>query len=203
MRTSRINLINQLQPNLQLTPNPKQKQYLKMLNNKELPVVLGVGPAGTGKTMFACKVGMEKLLKNDIDKMVITRPTVSVGEDLGYLPGSLEEKMHPWLIPLYDSLSEGITYRSLQKYINDKTIEVCPLAYIRGRTFSNSYIIADEMQNSTEIEMKTLLTRIGMNSKIVLTGDLEQSDLKETNGLEDLLRKLKKNDINNDLIIMI
>lgn len=194
MRTSRIqSLQTSSQQHFKYTPNPKQKQYLKHLNNNDLPVVLGVGPAGTGKTLFACKVGMEKLLNKDIEKIVITRPTISLGEDMGYLPGSLEEKMYPWLIPLYDSFKEKIPHRTLQNFINDKTIEICPLAYIRGRTFTNAYIIADEMQNSTEMEMKTLLTRIGQDSKMVLTGDLEQSDIEEVNGLEDLLLKLKKN----------
>ena len=193
MRASRINNFSKLKviSQKQFVPNPKQKQYLKHLDNNDIPVVLGVGPAGTGKTLLACKVGVEKLLNKNIEKLVITRPTVSVGEHLGYLPGSLEEKMYPWLIPLYDSFNESITYKSLQKFIHDQTIEICPLSYIRGRTFNNAFIIADEMQNSSEMEMKTLLTRIGKNSKIVLTGDLAQSDLKEKNGLEDFLNKIE------------
>lgn len=178
------------------TPNPKQKDYIRALDRKENSLVLGVGPAGTGKTMFACKVGMEQLLDNRVKKLIITRPIVPIGNEMGYLPGTLEDKMDPWLIPIYDSMKHTITSNTLNQMLHNKTIEICPLAYIRGRTFDETFVIADEMQNSSVNEMKTLLTRIGKESKVVVTGDLDQSDLTVQNGLEDLLIRLEKeNDI--------
>lgn len=188
-------------------PNKKQQEYIKHLSDKEIPVVLGVGPAGTGKTLLACNVGLENLMNNQIKKLIITRPTVSVGQDIGYLPGSLEDKMDPWMIPIYDSFKEHISLKTLSQCLNTKSIEICPLTYIRGRTFHDSYIIADEMQNSSIMEMKTLLTRIGKDSKMVLTGDIDQSDLpiNSISGLEDLLIKLnkKKEEIDNDFLKLV
>ena len=180
-----------------LQPNPKQKEYIRNMDDLNIPLVLGVGPAGTGKTMFACKVAMEHLLDNRIKKIIITRPVVPLGNELGFLPGTLEDKMDPWLVPIYDSMKHSMTSKSINQMVYNKTIEVCPLAYIRGRTFDDTFLIADEMQNSSIMEMKTLLTRVGKDSKVVLTGDLDQSDVEDVNGLEDLLLKLKKENDNN------
>lgn len=180
-----------------LQPNPKQKEYIRNIDDSNIPLVLGVGPAGTGKTMFACKVAMEHLLENRVNKIIITRPVVPLGNELGFLPGTLEEKMDPWLVPIYDSMKHSMTTKSINQMVYNKTIEICPLAYIRGRTFDDTFLIADEMQNSSIMEMKTLLTRVGKNSKVVLTGDLDQSDLKDENGLEDLLLKLQKENDNS------
>uniref|UniRef100_A0A6C0CV12 PhoH-like protein n=1 Tax=viral metagenome TaxID=1070528 RepID=A0A6C0CV12_9ZZZZ len=180
-----------------LQPNPKQKEYIRNMDDLNIPLVLGVGPAGTGKTMFACKVAMEHLLENRIKKIIITRPVVPLGNELGFLPGTLEDKMDPWLVPIYDSMKHSMTSKSINQMVYNKTIEVCPLAYIRGRTFDDTFLIADEMQNSSIMEMKTLLTRVGKDSKVVLTGDLDQSDIEDVNGLEDLLLKLKKENDNN------
>lgn len=179
-----------------LQPNPKQKEYIRNMDDSNIPLVLGVGPAGTGKTMFACKVAMEHLLEKRVHKIIITRPVVPLGNELGFLPGTLEEKMDPWLVPIYDSMKHNMTAKSINQMVHNKTIEICPLAYIRGRTFDDTFLIADEMQNSSIMEMKTLLTRVGKDSKVVLTGDLDQSDLKDKNGLEDLLLKLQKENDN-------
>ena len=180
-----------------LQPNPKQKVYLKKLDDKNIPLVLGVGPAGTGKTLLACKVAIEHLLDNRVKKVVITRPIVHLGNDMGFLPGTLEDKMDPWLVPVYDSMKHSLTHSTIKQMINNNIIEICPLAYIRGRTFDDTFLIADEMQNSSINEMKTLFTRLGKNSKVAITGDLDQSDLMFKNGLEDLLLKLHKKNEND------
>lgn len=188
--------------NLILKPNPKQLVYQNVLRDPTVPLVISTGPAGTGKTLIACNVGLEHLQNNEfVDKVIITRPVIPVGQDLGYLPGDIHSKMHPWLIPIYDSFSESIDARKLQLYMETNAIEICPLSYIRGRTFHNAYIVADEMQNSTSMEMKTLLTRIGKNTKLVITGDLEQCDIGDNiNGLEDLMSKLDKKKHDTNLI---
>jgi phosphate starvation-inducible PhoH-like protein len=126
------------------------------------------------------------------DKLIFTRPSVSVDEDLGYLPGSLEEKMAPWVRPIYDILYRFLSPREVSQMVDDKVIEISPLGFMRGRTFVNSWIVADEMQNSTVAQMKMLLTRLGENSRLVITGDLEQFDRNhEFNGLDDFLNKFK------------
>ena len=131
-------------------------------------------------------------LTNQYEKLIFTRPSVSVDEDLGYLPGTLEEKMAPWVRPIYDVLYQFITPKEVTALMEDKIIEIAPLGYMRGRTFKNCWIVADEMQNSTISQMKMLMTRLGENSRLVITGDLEQYDrLNEMNGLEDFLNKFK------------
>jgi phosphate starvation-inducible PhoH-like protein len=172
--------------------NKHQEQYVSMLNKKSKKIILCCGPAGTGKTLFATEYGIRNFLFGTYEKLIFTRPSVSVDEDLGYLPGSLEEKMAPWIRPIYDILYQFITPMEVKQYIEDKVIEISPLGYMRGRTFKNAWIIADEMQNSTISQMKMLLTRLGENSKLVITGDLEQYDKpSELNGLEDFLNKFK------------
>lgn len=166
---------------------PTQRDFVKRLQNQK-PLTVAVGPAGTGKTLMSCMVAAKHLMNNDIDKIVITRPTVTVGEDQGYLPGNIDEKMMPWMMPVYDSLSKVMSQHMLNTLVSDDAIEICPFSYIRGRTFDNTWVIADEMQNSTPTQMKALLTRVGENTRVVVTGDPQQSDLASENGLEDLLR---------------
>lgn len=172
--------------------NDNQKEYKRVLHGCK-PMVFAVGPAGTGKTMLACYAAIEGLNDGDFNKIILTRPAVSVEEDIGYLPGTLEEKMDPWTRPIMDIFSEFYSQHQIANMIREKIIEICPLAYMRGRTFKNSFIIADEMQNSTPNQMKMLLTRIGDNSKMVITGDLKQHDRKyHDNGLKDIYEKLQK-----------
>ena len=170
--------------------NPKQEEFLKLLDNPTISIVVATGPAGCGKTHLASLMGLKKLHEGAIEKLIITRPAVSVDEDHGFLPGSLEEKMDPWMRPIYDSLYHFYSPQKIRSLIDDKVIEICPLAYARGRTFENAWVIGDETQNCTITQMMMLLTRIGQNSKMVITGDLAQSDLNVTNGLSDLIKRL-------------
>ena len=172
--------------------NRHQEQYVSMLKQKSKKIIVVSGPAGTGKTLFATEFGVYNFLLGNIERLVFTRPSVSVDEDLGYLPGSLEEKMAPWVRPIYDVLYQFVTPNEVKQYMEDKVIEIAPLGFMRGRTFKNTWIVADEMQNSTVAQMKMLLTRLGENSRLIITGDLEQFDKpNEINGLEDFLNKFK------------
>ncbi len=172
--------------------NSSQEEYVRKLKIKQKKIIVATGPAGTGKTLFATEFGIKNLFMNNIEKIIFTRPSVSVDEDLGYLPGTLEEKMAPWVRPIYDILYRFIHPKEVTQLLEDKTIEIAPLGYMRGRTFKNAWIIADEMQNSTVAQMKMLLTRLGENSRLIITGDLEQHDRKEEkNGLEDFLEKFQ------------
>jgi len=172
--------------------NESQEKYLSQLKNKNNKIIIATGPAGTGKTLFATEQGVKNFLLNKYEKIIFTRPSVSVDEDLGYLPGTLEEKMAPWVRPIYDILYNFISAKEITQLIEEKFIEIAPLGYMRGRTFKNCWLIADEMQNSSMSQMKMLLTRIGENTRIIITGDLEQYDRKdERNGLEDFLDKFK------------
>jgi len=172
--------------------NSSQEEYVRKLKMKQRKIIVATGPAGTGKTLFATEFGIKNFFMNNVEKIIFTRPSVSVDEDLGYLPGTLEEKMAPWVRPIYDILYRFIHPKEVTQLLEDKTIEIAPLGYMRGRTFKNAWIIADEMQNSTVAQMKMLLTRLGENSRLVITGDLDQHDRKEgINGLEDFLDKFK------------
>jgi phosphate starvation-inducible PhoH-like protein len=169
-----------------------QEIYVSMLRSKLKKIILATGPAGTGKTMFATEFGVRNFLLGKCEKLVFTRPSVSVDEDLGFLPGTLEEKMAPWVRPIYDVLYQFMHPREVSELMEDKIIEIAPLGYMRGRTFKNCWIVADEMQNSTVSQMKMLLTRLGDGSRLVVTGDLEQFDkVSDQNGLEDFLDKFK------------
>lgn len=172
--------------------NKNQEEYVKTLKNKNKKIIVVSGPAGTGKTLFATEFGVKNYLMGTYDKLIFTRPSVSVDEELGFLPGTLEEKMAPWVRPIYDILYNFITPSEVKTLMEEKIIEIAPLGYMRGRTFKNSWIVADEMQNSSISQMKMLLTRLGENSRLVITGDLEQYDrMNEVNGLEDFLNKFR------------
>jgi len=152
-----------------------QKKYIKSI--KENTVVLGLGPAGTGKTFLAVAMAVEALRQKSVSRIILTRPAVEAGERLGFLPGDLQSKIDPYLRPLYDALFEMLGPENFQKYMERGTIEIAPLAYMRGRTLDDSFIILDEAQNTTGEQMKMFLTRLGYNSKAVVTGDLSQTDL--------------------------
>lgn len=172
--------------------NFSQERYVGLLKQKSKKIVVATGPAGTGKTLFATEYGVRNFLLGTYEKLIFTRPSVSVDEDLGYLPGTLEEKMAPWVRPIYDVLYQFISPKEVTHLMEEKIIEISPLGYMRGRTFKNCWIVADEMQNSTISQMKMLLTRLGENSRLVITGDLEQYDRNnELNGLDDFLNKFR------------
>jgi phosphate starvation-inducible PhoH-like protein len=160
-----------------------QKTYLQKLQNEETSIVFAIGPAGTGKTMLAVMHGIKLFQEGLIDKIIVTRPAVSVDEDLGFLPGDLNEKMAPWTRPIFDVMGEYYKQSDIAEMLKEGVIEISPLAYMRGRTFKNAYIVADEMQNATVNQMKMLLTRLGDGSKMVVTGDLAQADRLSDNGL--------------------
>ncbi len=166
-----------------------QQLYVDTLNKPTNKLLFVIGPAGTGKTMFACLKAAELLKSGEINKVIVTRPIVTVDEDLGFLPGNIAKKMDPWTRPLFDLFLEYYTKSELDNLITSNVIEISPLAYMRGRTFKHSFIIADEMQNSSPSQMKMLTTRIGAGSRMVITGDLEQSDRTTDNGLKDILTK--------------
>ena len=163
--------------------SPNQQTYLQKLKDETKSIVLAIGPAGTGKTMLAVQNGIKQFQEGLVDKIIVTRPAVSVDEDLGFLPGTLNEKMAPWTRPIFDVLGEYYQTKDIAKMLEEGVIEISPLAYMRGRTFKNAYIIADEMQNATVNQMKMLLTRLGEGSKMVVTGDLAQADRVNDNGL--------------------
>lgn len=167
-----------------------QERYIDYLNDEKIDLILAVGPAGTGKTLFACLKAITQLRNGEISKLVVTRPVVTVEEEIGFLPGNLVKKMDPWTRPIFDLFLEFFSKSELDNYILNNIIEISPLAFMRGRTFKNSFIIADEMQNSSPSQMKMLTTRIGLNSKMVITGDLNQTDISHVNGLKDFLNRL-------------
>jgi phosphate starvation-inducible PhoH-like protein len=170
--------------------NRNQEEYLFKLLDPSKNIVFALGPAGTGKTLIACQVGIKLFKEGLVDKIVVTRPAVSVDEDHGFLPGTLEQKMAPWTRPIFDVLAEYYYAKDIENMIREGVIEISPLAYMRGRTFKKAYIIADEMQNATPNQMKMLLTRLGEGSKMVVTGDLRQADRLEDNGLIDFSERL-------------
>ena len=152
-----------------------QKHYIKAINNNDL--VFGIGPAGTGKTYVAVIHAVSKLKSGEIKKIILTRPAVEAGEKLGFLPGDLKEKIDPYLRPLYDALYEALGVAQTEEMIEKGIIEIAPLAYMRGRTLENAYVILDEAQNTTTNQMKLFLTRLGFRSKMIVTGDITQIDL--------------------------
>jgi phosphate starvation-inducible PhoH-like protein len=174
-----------------LPRNLAQEDYLALLDDLNTDIIFATGPAGTGKTLLAVLSAIRALKTGDVEKIVITRPAVSVDEQHGFLPGTLIEKMAPWTRPIFDVFEEYYSPREIEGMIAENIIEVAPLAYMRGRTFKNSWIIADEMQNATPNQMKMLLTRIGDNSRVIVTGDLAQHDRGyDNNGLKDFINRI-------------
>ncbi len=173
---------------------PGQIEYLNAVRNND--IVFGIGPAGTGKTYQAVALAVDSLKRNEVQKIVITRPAVEAGERLGFLPGDLKEKIDPYLTPLYDALNDMINKDKLSTYLNQKIIEIAPLAYMRGRTLNKAFLILDEAQNATSMQMKMFLTRLGVTSKAIVTGDTTQIDLPkaEPSGLIDAIKILKNVD---------
>lgn len=173
--------------------NFKQDDLLELLQDDNKHIVFATGPAGTGKTIVSTLYAIQQFKKGNIDKIVITRPAVSVDEQHGFLPGSLVEKMAPWTRPIMDVFEEFYHPKEIEYLVENNKVEIAPLAYMRGRTFKNSIILADEMQNATREQMKMLLTRIGDNSKLIVNGDLAQHDRGyDSNGLKDFLELLER-----------
>lgn len=187
-------------------PKPRsgvQERYQALLESPT-PIIISTGAAGTGKTYLPCAIGIRKLLAGQIDRLVITRPMVGVDEIMGALPGDVISKSEPWLKPITQVFALYAPQQKINKMIEQDIIEIAPLAMMRGRTFDNAWIIADEFQNSTVAQMKMLLTRIGANSKMIITGDLSQEDLVlpygQINGLQDLFNRMKSaKGLDNDI----
>ena len=168
-----------------------QKEYLESIET--YTITIAAGPAGTGKTYLAIASALKALLAEEVNRIIITRPVIESGEKLGYLPGGIDDKMDPYVKPILDAIVEMIGGKSARRLFENYSIEICPLAYMRGRTFKNSFIIADEMSSSNPEQMKNLLTRLGTGSRMVVIGDIAQSDLPvgKQNGLSHLLSLLK------------
>src|SRR5581483_6054425 len=171
-----------------------QKHYIDSIRKHD--IVFGIGPAGTGKTYLAMAMAVAALVKDEVARIVLTRPAVEAGERLGFLPGDLAEKVNPYLRPLYDALNDMVDVDRARRYMDRGTIEIAPLAYMRGRTLNDSYVILDEAQNTTREQMKMFLTRIGFGSKAVITGDVTQIDLPKSisSGLSHAMEVLKNID---------
>lgn len=169
-----------------------QKKLVEASYNND--IVFAVGPAGTGKTYTAVALAVKALKEKQVRKIIITRPAVEAGENLGFLPGDLKEKIDPYLMPIYDALNEMIHAEKLKEYVEKNIVEIAPLAYMRGRTLNNAFILLDEAQNTTPMQLKMFLTRMGPNSKIIVTGDRTQVDLprNQKSGLDDAMEKLNK-----------
>ena len=168
-----------------------QKGYVHSLMENEL--AFGIGPAGTGKTYLAVAVAVSKFISGDVDRIILSRPAVEAGEKLGYLPGDMKDKVDPYMQPLYDALNDFLPGKQLAKLIEEKRIEIAPLAFMRGRTLANAFVVLDEAQNATSMQMKMFLTRLGEGSRMVITGDRSQVDLPRgvVSGLSDAERLLK------------
>ena len=178
-----------------ITPkSPTQREFIQSV--KQADIVLAIGPAGTGKTYLAVALAVEGLLKRQFQKIILARPAVEAGEKLGFLPGDISEKINPYFMPLYDALDDALEPGKVRELMEDGIIEIAPLAYMRGRTLNDSFVILDEAQNSTKEQMKMFLTRLGFNSKMVITGDITQIDLDHSkkSGLIQAQTLLKKID---------
>jgi phosphate starvation-inducible PhoH-like protein len=166
-----------------LPRNTSQEYYLELLKNPKKHIIFAIGPAGTGKTMLGVQWAIKQLKEGVIERIIITRPAVSVDEEHGFLPGTLNQKMEPWTKPIMDVFQEYYHTKQIAEMLEEGIIEISPLAYMRGRTFKHAFIVADEMQNATPSQMKMLLTRLGEGSRMVVTGDLNQADRPRENGL--------------------
>ena len=183
-------------PSVYVPRGANQERYVQSLKHTNTSLVIGTGPAGCGKTLFACCEAAESYLRGDIKKIVITRPTIAVEEEeLGFLPGSIQRKMDPWLQPMYDIFIEYFKKKPMELMIEQGTLEISPLGFMRGRTFKECFVLADEMQNSSPGQMLMLMTRIGEGSKMVIMGDTQQSDFtaktRISNGLADFIQRYK------------
>ena len=169
-----------------------QEKFVDAINNNDL--VFGVGPAGTGKTYLAVAAAVQSLINNQISRIILSRPAVEAGERLGFLPGDLKEKIDPYLRPLYDALNDLMPKKILESNMDNGVIEIAPLAFMRGRTLENAFIILDEAQNTTNMQMKRFVTRLGRNSKMVILGDITQIDLPagSSSGLKEILKLVPK-----------
>lgn len=172
--------------------SPNQKKFIDSVKAND--VVFAIGPAGTGKTYIAVALAIRALKNKEIKRIIITRPAVEAGENLGFLPGDLQEKIDPYLRPVYDALDDMIPSEKLKYYRENRVIEIAPLAYMRGRTLSNAFILLDEAQNTTPMQIKMFLTRLGQDSKLIINGDITQVDLKpnQKSGLDDAMNVLQK-----------
>lgn len=186
---------NSRRKKVQLLPrNLAQEDYIDLLEDASKSIVFATGPAGTGKTLLATLFAIKQLQAGVIKKIILTRPAVSVDEQHGFLPGTLLEKMAPWVIPITDVFKEHYSVAHLEKMLADEVVEVAPLAYMRGRTLKNAIVIFDEAQNATPSQMKMVLTRLGENSRMIVTGDMAQHDRGfDDNGLKDFLRRIQLN----------
>ena len=190
--SSHLDLFIQTKKRKIVPRSDNQKKYFKLLNNKN--IVFAIGPAGTGKTFLAVAKAVAALQKGSVKKIILSRPAVEAGEKLGFLPGDLKEKVDPFLKPIYDALYDMMPADQVEKKLNNGIIEIAPIAFMRGRTLENSFVILDEAQNTTRIQMKMFLTRLGKNSQMVVVGDNTQIDLvsKNDSGLLDAEKKLSK-----------
>jgi phosphate starvation-inducible PhoH-like protein len=172
-----------------------QKAYVTNLVNPEQYIIVAIGPAGCGKTMLATQAAVKGLIEEKYERIIMTRPNTAVDDkDIGFLPGDIHKKMAPWIAPLVDVLKETYTPNEIKGLFRDEVIEIVPIAYMRGRTFKNAFIIVDEAQNTTPSSLLSILTRIGDNSKLVVTGDLKQTDHRGVNGLEDFIDRFDKSE---------
>ena len=175
-----------------LPRNVAQEDYMYQLADPNNNIVFAIGPAGTGKTLLCTQMGIKSFMEREVKKILITRPAVSVDEQHGFLPGDLKEKMAPWTRPIFDIFEKHFSIQQIEMMLAENLIEIAPLAYMRGRTFEDSWIIADEMQNATKSQMKMLLTRIGNGTKMIVTADLKQHDRGfSENGLSDFVQLVK------------
>jgi len=181
-----------------LPRNIAQEDYLYQLADPKNNICFAIGPAGTGKTLLCTLMGVKAFMEREVKKIVITRPAVSVDEQHGFLPGDLNEKMAPWTRPIFDIFEKHFSVAEIESMLAENIIEIAPLAYMRGRTFEDAWIIADEMQNATKSQMKMLLTRIGNNTKMIVTGDLKQHDRGfSENGLSDFMELTRRYELAN------
>lgn len=172
-----------------------QQKYISLMNKAKPYVVIASGSAGSGKTLLATHMGLQKLQSGEVDRLIITRPIVSVDEQIGHLPGTLVMKLDPWMRPFMDVFQLHYPKSKVEKLIKENVIEISPLGFMRGRTFDNSWIICDEAQNTTPNQILMVLTRIGKNSKMIITGDISQHDRGyDSNGLSDLINRLNNHD---------
>lgn len=195
-REDRNLYVEEFQPRKPINLIPKnisQEEYIDALENPKARIVFAVGPAGTGKTMLATLAAVREFEAGKIKKIVITRPNVAVDDNpIGHLPGDILGKMTPWMMPILDHLKEVYSPKEVENMIKNEVIEICPIAFMRGRTFKNAWVIVDEAQGTKSKDtLKAILTRIGEGSKMVVTGDIKQSDFEGSNGLEDFVRRYK------------